>query len=797
MPYLYISDFKYGLDRRRPRVAGVPGTLWNLKNAHISRGGDIERAKKFVAKHSLPENTFGLGIIREQLYVFGSVSTPSGMPIGVEYQRLQAPSSAAMTSVLDVKAFDGKLYVIAEFADGNVYHFYDGSRVTDWDDRADANTDFVSLAAYLAAKIDADDAVKATSSDDTIRIEAAVAGTAFTISKSTTDVGTYSVGSIDITGGTNNPGTNYVNTITVDGTDILGANVDWATSHEATATAVAAQITSNTSSPNFTATADGATITITAVAAGTASNGDAVSGTVAGDVTIGNAVAMAGGSATDQDITLTEVQANVAAVTEVRATGTITITGGSSDPGTNYVSDVTVDGSSILGGETVDWVLSNDATASALASAINNWTSTTGYSASAATNVVTIQADVGEGSAPNGDVVAFTGAGDVTGTTGNISSGVDAVTAVAQIYTAQLTGTFEAEDTFTITINGTDYKATGRAAGTGTYAHVSKKRVWSTADSLFVYSKLNDASDFTDASASSGSGIINMSNDSEGSERLVSAALYEDKTAIFSRDNIRVYTLNTDAAEIAFSQNLANTGTLAPRSIVPYGNNDVFFLDSTGIRSLRARDSSGAAFVTDPGSAVDPYVKDLIADLSEYEVSRAVSAFEPTDGRYWLGLGDSIMVYSHFPGSKIAAWSTYEPGFTPSDVIRSKGKIYVRGGDTIYLYGGDDGDTYPDADEQVVTVETPFMSGEAPATHKGLTGFDTALTNAWDTEILVDPNDETATIDVGVIDKITYGLQGIHVPGWTPLMAIKMTCSEAGNASISSVALHYEKQEGR
>lgn len=48
MSYLAISDFKFGMDRRRKRISGVPGTLWTLKNAHISRGGDIERAKKQV-----------------------------------------------------------------------------------------------------------------------------------------------------------------------------------------------------------------------------------------------------------------------------------------------------------------------------------------------------------------------------------------------------------------------------------------------------------------------------------------------------------------------------------------------------------------------------------------------------------------------------------------------------------------------------------------------------------------------------------------------------------------------------
>ncbi len=104
------------------------------------------------------------------------------------------------------------------------------------------------------------------------------------------------VGSIDITAGTSNPGTNKVSTITVDGVDVLGAAVDWVTSHAVTATAVALQINTNTSSPNYGATASGETITITAdVIQGDTPNTFVVGSTVGGDVTTGSAVAMTGG----------------------------------------------------------------------------------------------------------------------------------------------------------------------------------------------------------------------------------------------------------------------------------------------------------------------------------------------------------------------------------------------------------------------------------------------------------------------------------------------------------------------
>src|SRR3546814_10705493 len=58
--YLLIEDFKLGLDRRRSRETGVPGSPWTLVNAHITRGGEIERMKKPVPAYTLPSGTFGM-----------------------------------------------------------------------------------------------------------------------------------------------------------------------------------------------------------------------------------------------------------------------------------------------------------------------------------------------------------------------------------------------------------------------------------------------------------------------------------------------------------------------------------------------------------------------------------------------------------------------------------------------------------------------------------------------------------------------------------------------------------------
>ena len=685
MAFAIVTDFKYGIDRRRERVAGIPGTLWLGKNVVISRGGDIQRAKKFVSTYTLPANTFALGQLRGQLFVFGSVATPT-LPVGIQYQRLQAAdTSSAMVEVLDVDNFDGAFYVIARFENGEVHHFYDGVRVTDWDTIADAATDHETLASYLADLIDEDGNVDATAVGEVITITSTTPGTAFTVAKSTTDFGGTS----------------------------------------------------------------------------------------------------------DEDITLATVQANVAAMAETRATSLVVMASGS----TGVITDITVNAVSLMRAP-VTWATSHTVTAAAIAVQINNKTATHGYTAAAVGANITITAAPGTGDTPNGYVVAATTTGDLVLNTPGMSGGVDAVAAVAQVVTATISGTEEAADLFSIEVNGVTYSATGRAAATGTSAFTHKKRMWSPANTLWHYSKLLDAADWVDANAASGAGFINLGNESEGRERLVAAAPYGRQAAVFSRRSVHIYNTNTDAEEVSVDSTLGNTGALSARAIIPYGNLDVFYLDEPGVRSLRAHEQTGEAYASDIGNPLDSFLRDYMDTLSEAQIRRAVAVIGP-EGRFWLAIGSRVFVLSYFPGSKIAAWTYHEHGFSISDFARIRNRLYARSGNTIYLYGGADDATYPDDDERTDEVQLPFLTAQTPATVKQLTGFDIACTGEWAAKVLVNPNDENQYVDVGRFTKTTFNNPHgrTPLPALTSHVAFNLTCTKGGAATISSIAIHYEADQ--
>lgn len=678
MPSIQITDFRRGIDRRRERVAGEAGTLWTAKNCHITRGGDLESVKKWDSIYVLPDDTFGINQVNGQIFVFGSSDLAGSMPNGVQYQRLQN-SSTAMTRVLSALVFDGKQYIIADYDDGNILHFYDGSAVTDWNTLADAAASYTTLAEYLARKVNADAAVDAISFGASILITAVEPGTAFTISGAVVGSGTIDV---------------------------------------------------------------------------------------------------------------TTPQANVAEVIEVRASGTVTITGGTAEPGVNQVENVTVDGVDLMA-VPVNWVSSDSATANAVVVEINNNTSDHGYTASAVGAVITLQAAPGTGAAPNGDVVLVEVAGDVTATPVDIADGVTYVAPVAQISKVVFGGTFTATEKFTVTLNSVDHVATGRASAMGTSAFVHKGRVYSTARSAWRYCKLNDPSDWTDATASTGAGFINIASESQGDVRLEAAAVYQGDVALFARSTVRTYSLSADSAENVLGQTVDNSGTVAPQSVAPYFTSEVLFLDNPGVRAVRVRDLDSRPYVDDTGTQVDSLVQEWKASVTETVVERAVAAIEPLDGRYLLAIGERVFVLSYSPRSRIEAWTYYEPGFAISGFARIDTRLYARDEDTIYLYGGVSGGEYPDDDDQDIVVETPFLSVKNPAEFKEWTGFDAAVTNVWRVEVLVDSRDETKVVDIGRITGTTYNHGGIAAIGESTVFALRLTCETGGRASLSSLQVHY------
>lgn len=660
------------------------GSLIEAQDAHITRGGDLEKRAAFVPVYALPAGeTRGLARTPSNLLVFGTVAA-SSLPPGVAYQQLEHPTAEALDVVPSFDLFAGKAYAAAQYADGSVYHFYDGVRVEDWyDGRARASFD-------VTAGVNT----------------AAVAAT----------------GAFTITGGTVGVG-NQITSITVDGVNIIASAVAFVTDAATTATAVASAINGYASVPEYTAVAVGATVTITAPA-GAAANGRVVTPTPGGTVTVGSVSNMAGGA----------------------------------DAVVSRVESITVNGVAVIGSP-IAWATSNTDMADAIASAILAYTSTPEYSAtSVGTRVNIVATDAGIG--PNGFAVVVTVSGGL---------GVDPPTGLV------MSGGADSTDTFT----------------PGLFVKTFQSKMYATSGSYMHFSGISEPTKWTTDSV--GAGFIDMSSQTSGSAELLAVAPYQGKLAVFSEEAVQIEYVDVDPTNNTLSQVLNNTGAVSGASVTQFGDSDLFYCSQSGLRSLRARDASNAASTTDIGVPVDTLIIEKLRGLTEQERAQITSLIEPSEGRLWLIIKDTIFVFSYFSGAKVSAWSIYKPGFDVEYATVFKRRVYLRAADTIYAYGGLDDE--PAYDATPARGRLPFLDGDKPWQRKMWTGLDAALVGEWEVRFFLDPVLPDANDKIAIVEETSFNKYRFPAQGASTHISLLFTSLNAGYAKLASTAIHYEVAE--
>lgn len=582
MATVWIKEFSGGLDTRRMGATTPGNALIRAVNCHISRGGEIEKRAAFVTSATLPAGTLGLAATLNSLYVFGSGAPPT-MPPGVLYQRLQhANGTTALTRVLSWDLYAGLLYVVGEFADGSIAHFYNGVRVTTlYDGRASAG--FTVESGHAA--ITTPDPIPASTVDQ----------------------------------------------IWVGGVALLTSAVTWATSNEATASAIANAINTGPAATTYSSTAAGARVNIIAVAAGAAPNGRAVSFSLANDFVV--------------------------------------------NPATGLVMQ------------------------------------------------------------------------------GGSSTGVQA----------------------------------------GDFVKTVGQKMYATASSHLAFSGVAQPTKWTTDTV--GAGFIDLSAQASGAEKLTAMARYQSLVAIFAERTIQVWSLDPDPALNRLTQVLNNTGTSSPLSVTQFGDSDLFYLDESGLRSMRARDSSNAAATTDIGVPIDTIITAKMRSLTDAERTNVIGLIEPRDGRFWLIMKDIIYVFSYFSGAKISAWTTYEPSDTAGAAFNIEAactfnkRVYARSGNRVFAHGGTGSEVA--YDETVADVWLPYLDANSPTRSKSWNGLDAALEGEWTASFGMDSNIPTAEDRIAILFETSYSSPSIPSLGDSTHISPRFRTRGAGAARLGSIVLHF------
>lgn len=544
----------------------------------------------------------------------------------------------------------------------------------------------------------------------------------------------------------------------------------------------AAQINTN---PYYSAGAGGAVVTITGrpgvnfSIAATATNGGAVNDQTASVAVTQNAVA--GGT------------------TETRASGTITFSGvtptWNEDLGqwvaTQFINGLTINGVEQLNRSLV--AMDDEGAASAVATYCNAYSAAPDYDAVASGSSVTFTARAGAGSVPNGYVIA-----PASGNAGTavMAGGAGPTAAVPKICTVTFGGTYEAADNYSITLDGVPYTIVGGVSSTNPtsgqrpIAALTKQgKTYAIAGPNLFGSVIGDCTQWHDGSGKVGSFITDMSSELSGADSMTAMAIFQGNLALFSRNTIQIEFVDPDPANNEQVQALQNIGTMAAKSVLSFGDSDVFFLSDTGVRSLKVRAATDSATLADIGSPIDPLVIAAIkASMSNAMAS--CSAIEPIDGRFMLQIGTTTFVFSFFPDAKVAAWTTYETGLAFTDFAVIGTRLYARAGDTIYLLGGDNNDQYS---AQPPDIKIPFISARQIATLKHFTALDVTCDGVFDVSISTDPLAPDTEEVVATVNGTTYGLGSSKIAGEdVTAISLRFVGRPSKYARLSNIAVHHE-----
>ena len=448
-----------------------------------------------------------------------------------------------------------------------------------------------------------------------------------------------------------------------------------------------------------------------------------------------------------------------------RARASFRVLAGTASPAST-LSTLLVDGVSVIGSAVV-WAGTPQATAAAIAAAVNSHASSPEYTATAVGDRVNIIAAVA-GAAANGRAVTMTVADGLSLSTLNtpLAGGADSATAFTP----------------------------------GTFVRTIKSKMYAVSGSLFHFSGIQAPTEWT--TDAPGAGFVNMATQNSGSEELTAVARYQNLVAIFSPEVVQVWFVDPDPNLNTQSQVLANTGTSCPQSVTQFGDSDVFYLDESGLRSLRARDSSNAAATTDIGVPIDDLIAAKLNNLTFDERQQVVGLINPIDKRFWLVMKDEVFVFSFYHSARVSAWSTYElatrtggvkTAFAAQQAVVWNRRVYLRGGDTIYAYGGTGGDLV--YDETEADAWLPYLDANRPTAAKVWEGIDAALNGLWEVRAATQPTDLTVDEPIARVYETTYNLHKITYNHSSSHLSLRLTSKGEGPAVLSALAIHFAGNE--
>lgn len=124
MRTITLSAIKQGMQRLREKGSPDPASLYDLQDGYVAIDGSVKQRPGTELAYTLPAGTLGMCAHDGELVVFST--SPKACPAGVRCEVLTHPffPSQGLTYIWFAAPFLGFPYVVAEFENGDVYHYW-------------------------------------------------------------------------------------------------------------------------------------------------------------------------------------------------------------------------------------------------------------------------------------------------------------------------------------------------------------------------------------------------------------------------------------------------------------------------------------------------------------------------------------------------------------------------------------------------------------------------------------------------------------------------------------------------
>ncbi len=125
MRQVLLNDFSGGVNRLRTKGGASEKYLYTIENAYVTHENTIQSRPASVAFHKLPAGTKGLAAFQNKLHVFAdTIIAMTNDQFVCNVIKHPTNASASLYEIHKAVPFIGYLYVVAEFIDGDVYHYW-------------------------------------------------------------------------------------------------------------------------------------------------------------------------------------------------------------------------------------------------------------------------------------------------------------------------------------------------------------------------------------------------------------------------------------------------------------------------------------------------------------------------------------------------------------------------------------------------------------------------------------------------------------------------------------------------